>query len=112
MALKVFVRIAETIVMKHVQKIQEMFDAGDRSEASNALETLLALGPNNIEALKMKAMLFSSEGRFQDEEKTWFRIAEIDREDPDAIAYFYKKRLRIANTTTLPTIFPTAVAAT
>lgn len=79
--------------MKHVQKIQELFDAGERSEASNALETLLALGPNNIEALKLKAMLFGSEGRFQDEEKVWYRVAEIDREDPDAIAYFYKKQV-------------------
>lgn len=79
--------------MRHVIKIKEMLDNGERDEAKNALETLLALGPGNMEALKLKARIFANEGRFNDEEKVWIRILEIDREDEDAIHYILRRQI-------------------
>lgn len=53
----------------------------------------MELGPHNVEALKLKAALFSHVGRFEDEELAWRRIIEIDNEDEDAIHYFQGAQL-------------------
>lgn len=79
--------------MRHVNAIRELLDQGQRSEAKSALEDLLSIGPSNLDALKLKAMLFASEGRFVEAEKVWLRILEIDREDPDAIQFIIKKQI-------------------
>lgn len=79
--------------MKHVNAIRQLLEEGQRAEAKGAIDDLLAIGPSNLEALKLKALLFSSEGRFEEEEKAWLRILEIDREDPDAIQFIIKKQI-------------------
>jgi hypothetical protein len=78
--------------MRHVSTIKKIIDKGEFKEAMSALESLLSLGPNNLEALKLKAMLFHAEGRFIDETKVWEKILNVDREDVDAINYIFKQQ--------------------
>lgn len=79
--------------MLHVKQIREIVDAGRNSEAHDALDQLLTLGPNNLEALKLRARLYEFEGRFADEAKVWERIATVDAEDPDAVQYLMRRQL-------------------
>ena len=79
--------------MLHVKEITKIIDDGGTDEAHDALEQLLALGPNNTSALKLKARLFENSGRFREEGKVWDRIAAIDREDPDAVAYLLRRQV-------------------
>ncbi len=79
--------------MKHVNAIKEMIHEGQIYEAKEALEDLLELGPNNIEALKLLAFLFNHQGKYEDEELVWRRVFEIDREDEDTHEYFQKVQL-------------------
>ncbi|MCX6110143.1 MAG: hypothetical protein NTZ90_11150 [Proteobacteria bacterium] len=78
--------------MKHVKQIAEIIDAGATTEAHLALDQLLALGPQNTAALKLRARLLEMEGRFSDEALIWDRIATIDREDEDAVAYLFRRQ--------------------
>lgn len=79
--------------MMHVKQIRSIVDTGKNDEAHAALDQLLALGPQNTEALKLRAQLFEYEGRFTDEAKVWDRIATIDREDEDAVGYLMRRQL-------------------
>lgn len=79
--------------MMHVKKIREIIAEGKNDEAHSALEELLVLGPSNTEALKLRAALYAMEGRFLQEGRIWQRIAEIDNEDPEAIAYYTQRQL-------------------
>lgn len=79
--------------MKHVTAIEKMIDDGQVAEAHESLEELLAIGPNNVQALKLLAALYEHEGRFDEEEKIWHRVFEIDREDEETIEYFQKSQL-------------------
>ena len=79
--------------MQHVKQIRTIVEAGDNDQAHAALDQLLALGPNNTEALKLRAALLEHEGRFADESKVWNRVATIDREDEDAINYFLRRQI-------------------
>lgn len=79
--------------MLHVKQIREIVEAGKNPEAHDALDQLLALGPNNTDALKLRARLFEIEGRFGDEARIWDKVGTIDREDPDAVTYFLRKQL-------------------
>lgn len=79
--------------MLHVKQIRTIVDAGHSDEAHKALDELLALGPNNTEALKLRASLLEQEGRFAEEAKVWERIATIDREDQDAISYLLRRQI-------------------
>ncbi|MEZ4743721.1 MAG: tetratricopeptide repeat protein [Bdellovibrionota bacterium] len=74
--------------MKHVKEIREMLDHGQTSEAGEAIDILLELGPHNTEALKLKALIFQQQGRFNREYEIWERVVSIDPEDEDAITYF------------------------
>jgi len=78
--------------MKHVAKIKEMFQAGQSHDALEALENLLELGPHNLEALKLKAHLFASEGRFAEEDAVWQKIVDVAPEDEDLLEYLHKKQ--------------------
>jgi len=86
-------RQADTVLMKHVSAIKDIVAKGQFEEAHQALEDLLELGPNNMEALKLKAALFQHVGRFDEEENVWRRIIEVDHEDEEAIAYFQRSQL-------------------
>jgi hypothetical protein len=79
--------------MLHVKEIRAIIDAGGTDEAHKALDQLLALGPNNTEALKLRAALFEHEGRFADEGRVWDRVAVIDKEDPDAVNHLLRRQL-------------------
>lgn len=79
--------------MLHVKQIRDIVDAGRHGEAHEALDQLLALGPNNLEGLKMRAQLHEFEGRFGEEAKVWDRILTIDAEDPDAAQYLMRRQL-------------------
>jgi tetratricopeptide (TPR) repeat protein len=76
--------------MKHVTAIKAYIAKGDTQEAYSALDNLLALGPNNIEALKLQAMLYNAEGRYTEETTVWHKVLTIDNEDIDAITFMLK----------------------
>lgn len=84
---------ADMSFMKHVQAIKKIVSEGQFQEAHLALEDLLELGPNNLEALKLKAALYEHVGRFEEEEQVWRRIIEIDTQDEDAINFFQRSQL-------------------
>jgi len=77
--------------MMHVKQITEIIDAGGTAEAHLALDQLLALGPKNTAALKLRARLLEMDGRFSEEAQVWDRIGTIDREDEDAVAYLFRR---------------------
>ena len=79
--------------MMHVKQIRDIVDAGRNGEAHDALDQLLALGPNNLEALKLRARLHEFEGRFGDESKVWDRILSVDAENQDATQYLLRRQL-------------------
>jgi hypothetical protein len=79
--------------MLHVKQIHDIIESGQTDEAHQALEQLLALGPNNTNALKLLASLYEHEGRFAEEAKVWDRVAVVDKEDPDAVAYLLRRQL-------------------
>ncbi len=79
--------------MKHVNTIRKLVESGNAAEAHTALDNLLALGPNNMEALKLRAELFRQIGKIAEESQVWQKIIQIDREDPDAVDYFYRQQL-------------------
>jgi hypothetical protein len=78
--------------MKNVAEIIDIAEAGDLTGAHQALDGLLAMGPNNIEALKLRARLFEVAGRFQQEAKIWEQVARIDREDADLGDYITRRQ--------------------
>lgn len=78
----------DTQNMIHVAQIREFVAAGRLDEAQGALDRLLALGPKNIEALKLLAAVFEAQGRLDQERQVWNRIVSLDREDQDAIHYY------------------------
>lgn len=78
--------------MKNVAEIQNIAESGDIPSAHNALDALLAMGPGNIDALKLRARLFEVAGRFQQESKIWDQVAKIDREDDDLAQYILRRQ--------------------
>ena len=75
---------------------------GQVQEAKDALENLLYLGPNNVDALKIKAGILSAEGRFKEEEQIWYQILEINEEDEDTLDYIHQKQIDFYFTDDLP----------
>lgn len=78
--------------MKNVAEIQTIAESGDLSSAHTALDALLAMGPRNIEALKLRARLYEVSGRFQLEAKVWDQISRIDRDDDDLTQYIIRRQ--------------------
>lgn len=79
--------------MRHVANIKKLIDDGKVEEAHRDLDNLLELGPGNVEALRLKAAIYAGEGRFQEEEKIWLKVIELDNEDEDALAWFHNKQI-------------------
>ncbi len=79
--------------MQHVKQIRELIAQGEVPKAHSALENLLALGPKNIEALKLRAQLLNMEGRFSEEAKVWDLVHNLDPEDPDGVAFVLRCHL-------------------
>jgi|GEM_PF-820393 len=78
--------------MQHVKQIREIVSRGETNAAHDALDNLLALGPKNTEALKLRASLFEREGRFGDELQIWNKIMLVDQEDPDLLNYVARRQ--------------------
>jgi len=74
--------------MIHVKQIVELIDEGKSQEAEDALEQLLSLGPKNMEAMKLRAMILARQGRFSEELDVWTKVLKIDYQDTDALQWF------------------------
>ena len=84
---------ADSYIAMRVENIKKVVARGDLEQAQEQLDTLLALGPSNVEALKLKASLLRAQGRFEAEREIWVRIHELDVEDLDALRFLQKKQL-------------------
>ena len=78
--------------MKNVSQILTIAESGDLAGAHSALDSLLSMGSNNVEALKLRARLLEVAGRFQMEAKVWTQIAKIDRDDVDLHQYVTRRQ--------------------
>ena len=78
--------------MKNVAQILTIAESGDLAAAHSALDSLLAMGSQNVDALKLRARLLEVAGRFQMEAKVWSQIAKIDRNDADLTAYVTRRQ--------------------
>lgn len=78
--------------MQHVKQIKEIVAKGETASAHDALDNLLALGPKNTEALKLRASLYEREGRFGEELQIWNKIMLVDEEDPDLLSYVNRRQ--------------------
>ena len=76
--------------MKNLEDIRKIVDRGEYGEAFVALEELLEMGPYNIEALKLKSLLFHQQGRYPEEFQVWQQIIEYYPDDEDATEFFEK----------------------
>ena len=83
-----------------------MLAENKRDEAMEALENLLYLGPQNIEALSIKAKILRQQGKFEDEYNIWKKIFDIDPENEDAHFYFEKNTQKKKKDFTLQTNYP------
>lgn len=76
-----------------VERIKQIIAAGQLEQAQVELDTLLELGPSNIEALKMKAALLRTQGKFDAEWEIWKNIHRLDAEDLDTLRFLHRKQL-------------------
>lgn len=81
--------MSEGMVMR-TEDIRSLIDRGEFEEAHKALNGILDLGPQNLEALKLKAFIYSCQGRVEDEAGVWRKIVEVDPEDETAMIFFHK----------------------
>ncbi len=79
--------------MIHVNAIRKFVDDGEFDQAHDAIENLLALGPNNLEALKLQAQIYAARGEIDLELQVWGRVLEIDREDADGINFLLQQQI-------------------
>ena len=63
--------------MRNLDEILKLINSGRKKEALDAIEHTLSLGHTNIEALKIKAIIFSQEGRFKEASKIWEKILKF-----------------------------------
>lgn len=66
LALMFVVGSAEAHFMKHVADAKSLISLGKGQEALEVLENLLSLAPQNHEALRLKALILDSQGRFDE----------------------------------------------
>lgn len=76
-----------------VEKIKKIIDAGDLDRAAIELDSLLAIGPSNIEALKLKAGLSAVQGHFVAEREIWLKINQLDEHDLDSLRFLQRQQL-------------------
>ena len=76
----------------NVARIQEMAETGDLQGAHDALDSLLSMGPHNLEALKLRARLHEVAGRFHLEAQLWEKVAQIARDDNDLLDYLVRRQ--------------------
>lgn len=71
--------------MKHVNEAQKLFAAGDGTGALQVLENLLDLAPRNPEALRMKARILDSWGRFDESYQTLLKLSQLPNPTQDVV---------------------------
>jgi hypothetical protein len=71
--------------MKHVNEAQKLFAAGDGTGALQVLENLLDLAPRNPEALRMKARILDSWGRFDESYQTLLKLSQLPNPSQDVV---------------------------
>ncbi len=71
--------------MKHVNEAQKLYDAGDGSGALQILDNLLDLAPRNPEALRMKAKILDSWGRFEESYQTLLTLSQIPNPSEEVV---------------------------
>ena len=76
-----------------VENIKKIVADGDLEQAQEALDTLLELGPNNVEALKLQAALLRAQGKFEAEKQIWIRMHDLDAEDIDTRRFLHRKQI-------------------
>lgn len=63
--------------MKHVNEARKLYDAGDGQGALQILDNLLDLAPRNPEALRMKAKILDSWGRFEESYRALISLSQL-----------------------------------
>ena len=91
--LKLWRKTTDEKSMMHVKQIKNKIDHGQFDTALADIENLLLLGPNNLDALKLKAFLMEGMGHFHDALRVWLHIAQIAPDDEDAISFVQAKQL-------------------
>lgn len=76
----------------NVAVIQQKAESGDLEGAHSALDTLLEMGPNNIEAIKLRARLYQVTGHFTQEALMWEKIAQLAKDDDDLFDYLLRRQ--------------------
>ncbi|MEY4065112.1 MAG: hypothetical protein RIR26_1320 [Pseudomonadota bacterium] len=71
--------------MKHVNEAQKLFAAGDGTGALQVLENLLDLAPRNPEALRMKARILDSWGRFDESYQTLLKLSQLPNPSQEVV---------------------------
>lgn len=80
-------------MVRRADDIEKIIDSGNFSEAYQAIEDVLSLGPKNTNVMKLKARLFYLEGKFEQEALMWRKIHHLDEEDEEAREYFERTML-------------------
>ena len=77
--------------MKHLSEIKSLINLGDSKAAMEALDSLLCLAPKNSEALRLKADILDSWGRFEDSFLILRKMVDVSSLSDESI-YFVNKR--------------------
>lgn len=68
-----------------MNEAQKLYDAGDGSGALHILENLLDLAPRNPEALRMKAKILDSWGRFEESYQTLLKLSQLPNPSEEVV---------------------------
>jgi hypothetical protein len=71
--------------MKHVNEAQKLYAAGDGTGSLQVLEDLLDLAPRNPEALRLKARILDSWGRFEESYQTLLKLSQLPNPSEEVV---------------------------
>ncbi|MBM3382870.1 MAG: hypothetical protein FJY29_10555 [Betaproteobacteria bacterium] len=71
--------------MKHVNEAQKLYAAGDGTGSLQILEDLLDLAPRNPEALRLKARILDSWGRFEESYQTLLKLSQLPNPSEEVV---------------------------
>jgi hypothetical protein len=77
--------LADTCGMKHVNEAQKLYAAGDGTGALQVLDDLLDLAPRNPEALRLKATILDSWGRFEESYQTLLKLSQLPNPSEEVV---------------------------
>lgn len=76
---------ADRLGMKHVNEAQKLYAAGDGTGSLQILEDLLDLAPRNPEALRLKARILDSWGRFEESYQTLLQLSQLPNPSEEVV---------------------------